>query len=87
MFGWLNGQLGSKKEQDINKQNLCVACEEYPSQRTREGIDDYCMPCLMQLWRTGMPRKRNQPERSKREDSQKCEMRCSEHCGNTVSGK
>jgi hypothetical protein len=26
----------------------------------------------------------NQPERSKREDSQKCEMRCSEHCGNTV---
>lgn len=24
-----------------------------------------------------------QPERSKREDSQ-CEMRCSEHCGNTV---
>jgi len=22
-----------------------------------------------------------QPERSKREDSQKCEMRCSEHCG------
>lgn len=26
----------------------------------------------------------NQPERSKREDSQHCEMRCSEHCGNTV---
>jgi len=26
----------------------------------------------------------NQPERSKREDSQKCEMRCSEHCGNTM---
>jgi hypothetical protein len=26
----------------------------------------------------------NQPERSKREDSQECEMRCSEHCGNTV---
>ena len=26
----------------------------------------------------------DQPERSKREDSQKCEMRCSEHCGNTV---
>ena len=25
-----------------------------------------------------------QPERSKREDSQECEMRCSEHCGNTV---
>lgn len=25
-----------------------------------------------------------QPERSKREDSQKCGMRCSEHCGNTV---
>lgn len=25
-----------------------------------------------------------QPDRSKREDSQKCEMRCSEHCGNTV---
>ncbi len=25
-----------------------------------------------------------QPERSKRENSQ-CEMRCSEHCGNTVS--
>lgn len=24
------------------------------------------------------------PERSKREDSPKCEMRCSEHCGNTV---
>jgi hypothetical protein len=29
----------------------------------------------------------NQPERSKREDSQECEMRCSEHCGNTVSPK
>jgi len=29
----------------------------------------------------------NQPERSKREDSQECEMRCSEHCGNTVRGK
>ena len=26
----------------------------------------------------------NQPKRSKREDSPKCEMRCSEHCGNTV---
>ena len=25
-----------------------------------------------------------QPDRSKREDSQGCEMRCSEHCGNTV---
>lgn len=29
----------------------------------------------------------NQPERSKREDSQKCEMRCSEHCGNIVRDK
>jgi len=29
----------------------------------------------------------DQPERSKREDSQKCEMRCSEHCGNTVRDK
>ncbi len=29
----------------------------------------------------------NQPERSKREESQKCDMRCSEHCGNTVSHK
>ena len=29
----------------------------------------------------------DQPERSKREDSHKCEMRCSEHCGNTVSHK
>jgi len=29
----------------------------------------------------------NQPERSKREDSHKCEMRCSEHCGNTVRDK
>lgn len=28
-----------------------------------------------------------QPERSKREDSQQCEMRCSEHCGNTVRDK
>jgi len=28
-----------------------------------------------------------QPERSKREDSHKCEMRCSEHCGNTVRDK
>ncbi len=28
-----------------------------------------------------------QPERSKREDSQKCGMRCSEHCGNTVRDK
>jgi len=28
-----------------------------------------------------------QPERSKREDSQKCDMRCSEHCGNTVRDK
>jgi len=26
----------------------------------------------------------NQPERSKREDSSKDEMRCSEHCGNTM---
>jgi hypothetical protein len=26
----------------------------------------------------------NQPDSSKREDSQECEMRCSEHCGNTV---
>lgn len=26
----------------------------------------------------------DQPERSKREDSSKDEMRCSEHCGNTV---
>jgi hypothetical protein len=29
----------------------------------------------------------DQPERSKREDSRKCEMRCSEHCGNTVRDK
>lgn len=29
----------------------------------------------------------DQPERSKREDSQKCEMRCSEHCGNTMKDK
>lgn len=29
----------------------------------------------------------SQPERSKREDSQVCEMRCSEHCGNTVRDK
>jgi len=29
----------------------------------------------------------DQPERSKREDSQSCEMRCSEHCGNTVRDK
>jgi hypothetical protein len=29
----------------------------------------------------------NQPERSKREDSQKCEMRCSEHCRNAVRDK
>jgi len=28
-----------------------------------------------------------QPERSKREDSQQCEMRCSEHCGNTMRDK
>ncbi len=28
-----------------------------------------------------------QPERSKREDSRLCEMRCSEHCGNTVRDK
>jgi hypothetical protein len=26
----------------------------------------------------------NQPERSKREDSHSCEMRCSEHCSNTM---
>ena len=26
----------------------------------------------------------NQPERSKREESQECGMRCSKHCGNTV---
>lgn len=31
-----------------------------------------------------MPRCFDQPERSKREDAQKCEMRCSEHCRNTV---
>ncbi len=29
----------------------------------------------------------DQPERSKREDSQECEMRCSEHCRNAVSPK
>jgi hypothetical protein len=29
--------------------------------------------------------KPDQPERSKREDSQRCEMRCSEHCRNAVS--
>ena len=34
-----------------------------------------------------MPISNNQPERSKREDSQECEMRCSEHCGNTVRDK
>jgi len=28
-----------------------------------------------------------QPERSKREDSHKCEMRCSEHCSNAVRDK
>lgn len=28
----------------------------------------------------------NQPERSKREDSQKCEMRCSEHYGQRSEG-
>ena len=28
-----------------------------------------------------------QPERSKREDSSRDEMRCSEHCGNTVRDK
>lgn len=28
-----------------------------------------------------------QPERSKREDSRKCEMRCSEHCSNAVRDK
>jgi hypothetical protein len=26
----------------------------------------------------------SQPERSKREDSRQCEIRCSEHCGNTM---
>ena len=34
-----------------------------------------------------LPPQPNQPERSKREDSQECEMRCSEHCGNTVRDK
>ena len=34
------------------------------------------------LWRSDEIH--NQPERSKREDSPKCEMRCSEHCGDTV---
>jgi hypothetical protein len=29
----------------------------------------------------------HQPERSKREDSQNCEMRCSEHCSNAVRDK
>ena len=29
----------------------------------------------------------NQPERSKREDSHYCEMRCSEHCRNAVRDK
>jgi hypothetical protein len=29
----------------------------------------------------------DRPERSKREDSQECEMRCSEHCGNTMRDK
>lgn len=45
-------------------------------------IDEYAKvcPCTKHL-------NRHQPERSKREDSQQCEMRCSEHCGNTVRGK
>jgi hypothetical protein len=34
-----------------------------------------------------MPYTNDQPERSKREDSQVCEMRCSEHCGNTMRDK
>ena len=37
-------------------------------------------PLIVYAWQ---PFTEIQPERSKREDSQKCEMRCSEQCGNT----
>ncbi len=41
-----------------------------------------CMDCENKFY--AMARDFFQPERSKREDSHSCEMRCSEHCGNTV---
>jgi hypothetical protein len=43
-----------------------------------DAILTLCIPCNKK------EKEFIQPERSKREDSPKCEMRCSEHCGNTV---
>jgi len=53
--------------------------EKYPQLRGYHPINDPELIVFRELI--------NQPERSKREDSLKCEMRCSEHCGNTVRDK
>lgn len=52
---------------------LCKPEYNYPSKARALFMCRKCYP--------------NQPERSKREDSQKCEMRCSEHCSNAVRDK
>ena len=72
---------------------LCRHCESF----LKECIEYYFNskaipkhPKLCQEWNnTGFmmcfyDTLNNQPKRSKRENSQKCEMRCSEHCGNTM---
>jgi hypothetical protein len=46
--------------------------------------DENCVWCQRCKHITCIPM---QPERSKREDSRKCEMRCSEHCSNAVRDK
>ena len=62
--------------QKLNYQELCYETIEYRYGKILELLsNDYeCKKCS-----------NNQPERSKREDSSTDEMRCSEHCGNTVS--
>jgi hypothetical protein len=55
--------------------NTCETCIEMDKSRTNWHLPIKNPKFIQKL---------NQPERSKREDSQQCEMRCSEHCGNTV---
>ena len=75
--GWNDIELGQylkeNKDSGINKDGFYI---------WNAGIEDYDI-FVPSFW---MPLP-DQPERSKREDSQQCEMRCSEHCGNTVRDK
>ena len=69
----------------FDMRDICVICEKFETIYTKYGLE-FCFFCTRDYIINGKPLP-NQPERSKREDSQKCEMRCSEHCGNTVSHK